>query len=100
MDSDFPLREADVSMVRVNLSDSAQVQDLIVKIVDCLEIFPPFWRGFAYTVKQEPDIIRSCRTHQGDGTWDAQVVKVNFFWYREVPSAESTIAQKWQCQCW
>ena len=45
MDSDFPLREADVSMVRVNLSDSAQVQDLIVKIVDCLEIFPSFWRG-------------------------------------------------------
>ena len=41
----FPLREADVSMVRVNLSDSAQVQDLIVKIVDCLEIFLSFWRG-------------------------------------------------------
>lgn len=50
----FPLCEADVSMVRVNLSDSAQVQDLIVKIVDCLEIFLSFWRG----CKHRQTIIR------------------------------------------
>ena len=42
--------------------------------------------GAANTVKQWY-IIRSCRRHQGDGTWDAQVVKVIFFWYTDVPSA-------------
>lgn len=64
--TDFPLCEADVSTVRVNLSDSEQVQDLIV------------WRYFvrfgacklANTVKQTVK-QKISDVNQGDGTWDA-----------------------------